>query len=453
MRSGTPLLAALFLLAASPAAHAQQPVQVPGVLSLQDARQIARQNSPTYLQSLNDAGPTAMGVRQAWSAFLPDLRATLASFSGASSTTTIGQGNFGETVEAEERTVKSSSAGQGINMSLTLFDGGATFRRLAAARAEVRRTDATIDLRVSELDADVTTAFYNARQAAMLVEVEINTLQTARDHLERNQELFRIAAVDQVSLIGSERGVITAQQSLRRQEAEAEKQRLALAVTLGIDVAIPFEVAAETPDVFDPAGIEADALVLRAVTVSPTVLQSIAAAEAADQQVSAAKGSRWPVISSNFGWSRSARATGFGAIGDFNPNDGRGWNFSLSASIPLFDRFQNSGTIATAQAQSEDADLALRAARLQAEQTVRSGLVDLGRNYQEYLDAERLAELTTLQVELAEEQFRLGALDFLRFQQIVDDDAQAQRQVVQSRFAFVNARIAIERALGAPINR
>jgi outer membrane protein TolC len=61
--------------------------------------------------------------------------------------------------------------------------------------------------------------------------------------------------------------------------------------------------------------------------------------------------------------------------------------------------------------------------------------------------------LTTLQVELAEEQFRLGALDFLRFQQIVNDDAQAQRQVVQSRFAFVNARIAIERALGAPINR
>jgi outer membrane protein TolC len=452
MRSGTPLLAALLLLAASSAAHAQQPVQVPGVLSLQDARQIARQNSPTYLQSLNDAGPTAMGVRQAWSEFLPTLNANLG-FSGSGSTTTIGEGNFGETVEAEERTVKSSGASQGISMSLTLFDGGANFRRLAAARAQVRQTDALIDFQASELDAEVATAFYNARQAAMLVDVELNTLQTARDRHERNQELFRIAAVDQVSLIESERGVITAQQSLRRQEAEAEKQRLALAVTLGIDVAIPFEVAAETPDVFDPAGIEADALVQRAVTVSPTVLQRIAAAQAADQQVSAARGSRWPTISSNFGWSRSAGATGFGAIGDFNPNDRRGWNFGVSASLPLFNRFQNSGNIATAQAQSEDADLALRAAMLQTEQTVRSGLVDLGRFYQEYIDAERLAELTTLQVELAEEQFRLGALDFLRFQQIVNDDAQAQRQVVQSRFAFVNARIAIERALGAPINR
>jgi outer membrane protein TolC len=205
--------------------------------------------------------------------------------------------------------------------------------------------------------------------------------------------------------------------------------------------------------VFDPAGIEADALVLRAVTVSPTVLQSIAAARAADQQVGVARGSRWPRITAGFGWNRSAAATGFGAIGDFNPNDRRGWSFNVSASLPLFTGFQNSGSIASAQAQSEDADLNLRAARLQAEQTVRSGLVDLGQTYQAYLDAERLAELTTLQVELAEEQFRLGALDFLRFQQIVDDDAQAQRQVVQSRFAFVNARIAIERALGAPINR
>jgi outer membrane protein len=453
MRSGTPLLAALFVLAASSAAHAQQPVQVPGVLSLQDARQIARQNSPTYLQSLNDAGPAAMGVRQAWSAFLPELNANLASFSGNSSTTTIGEGVFGETVEAEKRTVKSSGAAQGLSMGMTLFDGGRNFRNLAVARAQVRQTDASIDGQASELDANVATAFYNARQAAMLVEVELNTLQTARDHLERNQELFRIAAVDQVSLIESERGVITAQRSLRGQEADAEKQRLSLAETLGIDPAIPFEIAAETPDVFDPANIDADALVLRALTASPTMLERNAGLHVAEQQASAARGSRWPTINSSLSWSRGAGETGFGAFGNFNPNDRQSWGFSLNASLPLFTGFNTSANIASANAAREDAALALRQTRLQVERTIRSGLVDLGRTYQEYLDAERLAELTTRQVELAEEQFRLGALDFLRFQQIVNEDAQAQRQVVQSRFAFVNARIAIERALGAPINR
>jgi outer membrane protein TolC len=287
----------------------------------------------------------------------------------------------------------------------------------------------------------------------MLVEVEINNLQTARDRHERNQELFRIAAVDQVSLLESERGVISAQQSLRRQEAEAEKQRLSLAQTLGIDPTIAFEVAEETPDVFDPATLGADALVARALGASPAVRERIAAVQAADQQVGVAKGGRWPTISTSFGWSRGAGATGFGAIGNFNPNDRRGWNFSIGASLPLFTRFQTSATIANAEAAREDAQLGLRQTQLQAEQTIRSGLVDLGRTYQEYLDAVRLVELSTQQVELAEEQFRLGALDYLRFQQIVDADAQARRQVVQARFAFVTARIAIERALGAPLNR
>ena len=140
-------------------------------------------------------------------------------------------------------------------------------------------------------------------------------------------------------------------------------------------------------------------------------------------------------------------------MGNFNPNDRTGWSFSISAGLQLFNRFQTSATINSAQVQHADAQLNLRSARLQAEQAMRSGLVDLQRAYAEYLDAERLAELSQQQVELAEEQFRVGGLDFLRFQQIVDANAQAQRQVVLSRFAFVSSRVAIERALGAPINR
>lgn len=454
MRITTPVAAALALAVAAPAARAQQaPPQVPAVLTLEDALQIARRNSPTYLQTLNDAGPSAMGVRQAWASFVPTLNTSLASFGGGSRTTTIGEGDFGETVESQERTVKTSSASQSLSMNLTLFDGGANFNQLSAAKAQVAQTDASIEFQASELDANVTTAFYNARQATMLIDVELRNLQSARDRYERNQQLFRIAGVDQVALLASERDVITAQQSLRRQEADAEKQRLSLAQTLGIDISIAFEVAPETPDVFDPTGLEADALVSRATTASPTVKQRIAAAEAADRQISVAKGRRWPTISTSFSYGRSAGESGFGAIGNFNPNDSRGWNFSIGASLPLFTGFQTSASIAQAEASADDARLGLRQARLQIEQTIRSGLVDLGRTYQDYLDAVRLADLSSTQLELAEEQLRVGALDYLRFQQIVDAEAQAQRQVVLARFAFVNARIAIERALGAPLNR
>jgi len=230
-----PVVAAICLFAATPAVHAQQAgVQVPAILSLEDAKLIARQNSPTYLQTLNDSETSAMGVKQAWAAFLPSLSTSLIGFNMGSSTTSIGEGDFGQTVETPSITVKSSGASQGINLNATLFDGGAIIKRLSQARAQENVTEASIDFQASELDATVTSGFYSARQAAMLVDVELRNLQTARDRYERNQELFRIAGIDQVALIESERGVISAQQSLRRQESEAEKQRLTLGQTLGI---------------------------------------------------------------------------------------------------------------------------------------------------------------------------------------------------------------------------
>lgn len=282
MRYRTPAAAALLLFTAAPAVRAQQPApQVPAVLSLEDAKAIARQNSPTYLQVLNDTEASAMGVKQAWAGFLPSLSTNLISFGGGSSTTSIGEGDFGETVETESITVKSSSASQSAGLSMTLFDGGASFKRLSSARAQENVTVASIDVQAAELDAAVTNDFYSARQAAMLVDVELRNLQTARDRHERNEELFRIAGIDQVGLIESERGVISAQQALRRQEAEAQKQRLTLAQTLGIDGSIQFEIAPEVPDVFDPSTIDAAAFINRAVSASPSVRQRVASVAAA----------------------------------------------------------------------------------------------------------------------------------------------------------------------------
>jgi outer membrane protein TolC len=219
---------------------------------------------------------------------------------------------------------------------------------------------------------------------------------------------------------------------------------------IGIDNSVPFDLAEEPPEVFDPSALNEESLVERARGASPVVRQREAAAAAARSQASAARAARWPTISGGFSYSRSVSQRGYGAIGEFNPLN-HGYGFSLSVRIPIFTQFQTSAAIASAEAQKEDAAQDVRSARLAAERDVRTGLADLVQAYRRLRANQELATLSAQQVSLAEEQLRAGSLSFLQFQQVIDANASAQRQVVDARFTFLTYRVSLEEKLGAPI--
>lgn len=427
--------------------------EVPAVLTLEDALRIAQQNNPTYRQTLNDANVAAIGVRQGWAAFLPSLSTSMG-FGLSSSTSATGEGDFGQPVENPDPiTFRSSSASQGANLNFTLFDGGAMFRNLSVARARERATDAQIVGAAATLDGQVKRDFYAAQRMRLLVDVELRNLATARTRYDDTQQRFRIAAADQVDLLDAEQSVIRVEQQLATSEANAATALLALRQTIGLDPGITFELADVLPEVFDPSGLNADALVAIAVEQSPTVAQNRATLEAQRYEVSAARGGRWPTISGGFGYSRSTSEQGYGAFGNFNPDSRYGWGFNVNISLPIFQRFQTTSQIAQAEAAREDAEHNLRGAQIEVERIVREQLIELERLYRNFETQQRLATLSEQQVTLAEDQYRLGARDFLQLQTIVDNNAEAQRQVVQARFDFVNALVTLEQTLGAPVER
>ena len=71
-------LAIGLLLALPLSARAQEPVlpSVPQSLSLDQAVELAVRNNPAYRQTVNDRGPAAWGVRNAYGEFLPALSAS-----------------------------------------------------------------------------------------------------------------------------------------------------------------------------------------------------------------------------------------------------------------------------------------------------------------------------------------------------------------------------------------
>ncbi|MEX0907442.1 MAG: TolC family protein [Gemmatimonadota bacterium] len=421
--------------------------QLPAVLTLEDALALAREYSPVYQRTTNDLDVASASVRSAWGAFLPSLSTSL-SFGGSSSRRIIAEDEFGEVIERpQSSTFRSSSASQGISSSLTLFDA-AMWRRPAEQRALYAATEAAVDATAVQVTAQVSRAFYQAVRATRDIALEEQLLASARERLERTEELMRLAARNRVDLLGAQEDVLIAEQNLARVRGEADKVRLALSTAIGIEPPSALALDTVLPAVFDPAALDVDQLVARALASSPTVLQRQAALRAAGHRRSAAGASRLPTISASAGYSRSVSAQDFGAIGDIDlPNSGLSFGFGVS--LPLFSRFQTAAAIEQADAAADDAAHDLRLARLTAEQQVRSAVIDVTNAYRALQLAEERAALSRERLELTLERYGLGGGSFTELQAVIDRTSQAEREALNARFAFLLARIDLEEILGS----
>lgn len=421
--------------------------QLPAVLTLEEALRIAREHSPVYQRTTNDLELASDAVRSAWAAFMPTLSTSLSSGLNLSRRA-IAENEFGEVVERPTTvTTRSSSSSQGISAGMTVFDA-TMLPNVRAEQAQYDVTIAQIEAAAITLDAQVSRAFYATVQATRNITLEEQLLASARERLEHTEQLMGLAARTRVDLLGAQEEVLTSEQNLQRARGTADKARLTLAATIGIEPQLSMTVDTVMPAVFDPSELNVEQLVARAVAGSPAVLQSSAALRVAGHRRSAASARRWPTVSMNGSYGRSGSARGYGGFGEMDlPNSGTG--MSIGVSLPLFSRFQTARAIGAAAAAEQDASYDLRSARLSVEADVRSRIIDLSSAFRALQMAEERAAISRERLDLAMQQYQSGSATFTELQNVIDRTSQAERQALDARFEFYTARINLEETLGS----
>lgn len=444
------ILALLVLITFGAAAAPADGQQVPDRLTLGDALRIARSGNTLFRKTENDLELASNGIRAAWAAFLPTLNPSIG-FSGRRSRTLTGDDDYGSPIRLDEpRDERRSSTSQNLGIGgVTLFDGGANIRNVRASRAEYAVVNAAIEQQAIELDARVSREFYQAVRTTRTIALEESLLASAQERLTRTEELLRLAARNRVDVLGARSDVKQGQLNVERARGEADKARLTLAATLGLPAPAPLQLDTVLPPVFDPANLNVDALVAQALRTSPVMRRAEANVAATRHRAAAARGARWPRINASVGYGRSMGLSSYEAFKQFNPQN---WSFEFnySVSVPLFTRFQTSNAIATAEANSRDANYDLRAARLTLEKDIRSAVIDLSQAYRSLQLADERVALSRERQQLAQEQYRMGGtIDFTVLQNLFEQTAQAERQALDARFTFINARLGLEEKLGA----
>ena len=423
-------------------------------LTLEQAVQIARERNPAFRRVRLGIRDAEARVLSAYGSFLPSLDATM-SWSGTRRTTSVGEDDFGGTIiQDQSRTFTSSSASQSVRSSLTLFDGFKNVNRVRAARKGVDVVEARIAAQELTLVGDVSRAFYEAILRQRQIGVEERLLQSAQEDLERQERLFTIASTDQVQVLTAEVRVASQEQALERAINQAEKARLVVLQRLGtLGEITDFEPIGELPEVFDPGVLDAGDLVALALAGHPSVAQSHAQVGQQEAELARARADRLPSLSATGSYSRGTGTDGYSSFFDFNPNASHGFNFGLSISLPIFQRFSMTQSASTARVAVDQAEEDAWETRLGVEQQVRSAFIDLENAFAVFQIQTRSRDLNRRRLELAQEQYRLGAVTFIDLQRYIDDVAQAERDLVNRQLDFANALVSLDQQVGQRIPR
>ena len=483
------ILAGLVFL---PAAAAAQAPSTLATLSLADAIAIARDKNPAYRQALNNRGPAAWGVRNAFSSLLmPNVTAAAGmSYTGPGSQTFLSS-SFTQSVSTV-----SSFYDVGLSWQLS----GTTLSQPGLAKAQQHATDADIAGAANALTTGITQQYLTVLQAREQAEL-------ARKTVERNDEFLKLAQarfnVGQATLIDVRQAQVArgqAEVALLRAQTAVSVEKLRLFEHMGVSA--PVDIASvQLTDTFalQTPTWQLSELLTIAEQQNPSLKALRARENAAAWGVRAATSTYGPSVSLSAGWSGFtqqftdvdpiivSQQTGFAsqyndcqdnnqirtnaglpandcsvyiwgasqeqALRDRNsvfPFDFTRQPFQarLSISLPIFTNFSRTLRVSEARAQHGDLEEAVRARGLAVQTEVSQAFLVLQTAFRTIGLQDTNLTAAREQLQLATERYRVGSGTFFELLDAQVAALRAENDYVNANYDYHKALAALEAAVG-----
>ncbi len=268
------------------------------------------------------------------------------------------------------------------------------------------------------------------------VEAQVATSKVSLDQAAANHEAGTAPKIDElrarVDYQSLQQQLIVAKNSL-------EKDKLALARTIGLPLAQSFKLADKEPyKPFDE--LDVDATIRQAHANRKDLAAMVEQVKAAEQQRKAATADRFPTL---------AFSGDYGDIGvNLSHSHGTG-DATGTISAPLFAEFALRGEAQIAQSTLDTDQAKLSDQNAQVDADIRDALLDIQ-------SAQKLVEVARSSVDLAnealreaQERYKNGVDDNLAVSQAEQSVAQADNQYVTSLYRHNVAKLSLARAMGA----
>lgn len=393
--------------------------------TLDQCLQYAKENSISVLQAIHQQETAEQNVIAAKGAFAPSISASTGqNFNYAGMTTGNGHASY--------------SANYGINMGMTLYNGGKLSYNKKQSDILVEARNAGILSTQKEIEISILKAYLQVLSAHENVKIAQSMLDLSQQELDRSQILFEAGKITKADLAQvkaqysqNSYNLTSGKNNLRSRIMEL-KQLLELDITTAFNVAIPEisdqEVLQTLPDMLD--------IYNQAMLTMPQIKEAQLNIQASEYTLKTAKAGYIPNVSLSAGLSGGYNTNGAASLGDqftssLAPSAG------ISISIPIYDQSKTKTAVAKAKIEHQQTELQYQQAEKQIARYVESLYIDAQSAQSNYLAA--ADKLTSIQesYNLLSEQFNVGMKNTVELLSGQNDLLAAQLQLAQSRYQAV----------------
>jgi outer membrane protein len=425
------------LLAALPAAlAAQQPMPADSLhpITLKEAIALAQQNAPAAVAAEGQIKTANAGVTSAYAEFIPSLSWSM----GQRQSSGPRLGQDGTIIQY----LNPWSYSDGLNSSLTLFQGGRRFADLRTAKAAVKSAEANEVAQKFSIALNVKTQYYNVLAAEESESAAQAQLEQAVEQLKVSMAKVAAGAATRSDSLRSAIQVSNARLAL----LNAQNSRTVASAALTRLVATPYLVTATASDTLDQTIVPVDSLLLSHLAQqAPSIRSAQASLATARAAYSATKGAYLPTISVSYGRTGSGYDKYWG-IGGGQLSYSKSLSFSLS--FPIFDNWQRESQSVSAAVQVRNADASLRDAQLAAQQSIVQYYTSLQTLEEQIKIQQQTIAAAEEDLRVQQQRYAVGAstlLDVLTSQTALN---QARVQLIQYRLNYRTTKAEIEQLIG-----
>ena len=422
-------------------------------LTLDEALDYAAGSNPELRQATNTASMNAVESRRLWfGRILPSASLTLfnTSFTGNLQRNAVDELGYPvENPSADWQYFSNTTHSLALNWRI---QGPSLFHEYRSQRLTNRDRDLGRRVALDEVEIEVQRLYMDALEQRELLRAEEELIAAREINLDVVERLFELALRTRVDILQAELEVERQRLTHQRQETAYRQALLELRSAMGLSEERSLELADEDLPLFDPSGLDAEALIARAGEVNATLLRSDVRVRSGEVAVAQQRSAWWPRV--DLGVNLYRREQDFYGEALFQPpgTSELESRFYVQFSLPVLnDYFQHrvdrqQATVNLQNDREED-----RRARLETEQRIRSALLELENQWSSVQLTERALEIAQEALRLAREEYRLGSISFTDLRQSFDDEAGARREAITARHAFVEALLGLEGAVGAPV--
>ena len=398
--------------------------QAQGLLTVQEAVEIALENNYEIKLSSNDLRIAEENVTYGNAGMLPNVTGNFSqSNSVQNSRQTQSNGD-----ERSLRNAKNNSMSVGVSVGWTIFDGFGMFSRYDQLKELRKQGEFELKKTVLTTVSDVISTYYTIVEQQNLLLAIDSSINISKERLKTAENRFSIGKASRLEVLNVQVNLNEDESSRLRQADVVKNLKINLNSLMARELSIDFDVERDVE--YDDTLIFED-LLQKARAHNPD-LQIIAVNKRmAELEVKRVRAGRYPVVRLTTGYNLSESESSLGFVSSSNS---RGLNYGVTASINLFDGFNQRRNERNAKIQLESADLLIQ----QQDLMVRTAISTAFQTYQTNLSLARLednnAAIARQNLNITLEKYRIGTISAVEFRD-------AQENFINAISRFNSARL------------